>query len=62
MAYNRTFNITQPFLGAPLQFNPALGSKELEELIDSYGTYILQSINLLIRLPVHRICAIVQCD
>ena len=31
-----SFTITQPFLGAPLQFNPALGSKELEELIDAY--------------------------
>ncbi|KAF7935596.1 hypothetical protein BELL_0112g00040 [Botrytis elliptica] len=31
-----TFTITQPFLGAPLQFQPALGSKELEELIDAY--------------------------
>ncbi|QSZ37284.1 hypothetical protein DSL72_009378 [Monilinia vaccinii-corymbosi] len=29
-----SFTITQPFLGAPLQFQPALGSKELEELID----------------------------
>src|SRR6187402_2791891 len=36
---NRTytsFTITQPFLGAPLQFQPALGSKELEELVDVY--------------------------
>ena len=32
----RTFTITQSFLGAPLQFQPALGSKELEELIDAY--------------------------
>jgi hypothetical protein len=31
-----SFTITQPFLGAPLQFQPALGSKELEELIDIY--------------------------
>lgn len=31
-----SFTITQPFLGAPLQFQPALGSKELEELIDAY--------------------------
>ncbi|KAF7959669.1 hypothetical protein EAE96_001284 [Botrytis aclada] len=31
-----TFTITQPFLGAPLQFQPALGSKELEQLIDAY--------------------------
>jgi hypothetical protein len=31
-----SFTITQPFLGAPLQFQPALGSKELEELIDLY--------------------------
>ncbi|KAF5877644.1 putative transcription factor cys6 protein [Botrytis fragariae] len=31
-----TFTITQPFLGAPLQFQPALGSRELEELIDAY--------------------------
>ncbi|KAI9641639.1 hypothetical protein NHQ30_009493 [Ciborinia camelliae] len=32
----KSFTITQPFLGAPLQFQPALGSKELEELIDAY--------------------------
>lgn len=31
-----SFTITQPFLGAPLQFQPALGSQELEELIDIY--------------------------
>lgn len=31
-----SFTITQPFLGAPLQFQPALGSQELEELIDTY--------------------------
>ncbi|KAL2062301.1 hypothetical protein VTL71DRAFT_6567 [Oculimacula yallundae] len=31
-----TFTITQPWLGAPLQFNPALGSKELEDLVDIY--------------------------
>ncbi|KAF7865387.1 hypothetical protein EAF04_006363 [Stromatinia cepivora] len=31
-----SFTITQSFLGAPLQFQPALGSKELEELIDAY--------------------------
>ncbi|KAB8296308.1 hypothetical protein EYC80_009077 [Monilinia laxa] len=31
-----SFTITQPFLGAPLQFQPALGSKELEELVDLY--------------------------
>ena len=31
-----SFTITQPFLGAPLQFQPALGSQELEELIDAY--------------------------
>lgn len=30
------FTITQPFLGAPLQFQPALGSKKLEELIDAW--------------------------
>ncbi|KAK0105855.1 hypothetical protein ONS95_004369 [Cadophora gregata] len=36
-ATNRTtFTITQPFLGAPLQFQPALGSKELEALVDAY--------------------------
>ncbi|KAF7909831.1 uncharacterized protein EAF01_003549 [Botrytis porri] len=34
--FNTSFTITQPFLGAPLQFQPALGSKELEELIDAY--------------------------
>ncbi|KUJ09289.1 uncharacterized protein LY89DRAFT_598037, partial [Mollisia scopiformis] len=33
-----SFTITQPFLGAPLQFQPALGSKELEDLIDLYVT------------------------
>jgi len=34
---NRTsFTITQPFLGAPLQFQPALGSKELEDLVNAY--------------------------
>ncbi|KAH8593980.1 hypothetical protein B0O99DRAFT_652909 [Bisporella sp. PMI_857] len=31
-----SFTITQPFLGAPLQFQPALGSKELEILIDTF--------------------------
>jgi hypothetical protein len=31
-----SFTITQPFLGAPLQFQPALGSQQLEELIDAY--------------------------
>ncbi|KAA8568133.1 hypothetical protein EYC84_008533 [Monilinia fructicola] len=31
-----SFTITQPFLGAPLQFQPALGSEELEQLIDLY--------------------------
>lgn len=31
-----SFSITQPFLGAPLQFQPALGSKELDDLIDAY--------------------------
>ncbi|CAD6444208.1 7a00798a-c158-45ed-b225-1a74973ae1eb [Sclerotinia trifoliorum] len=31
-----SFTITQPFLGAPLQFQPALGSRELEDLIDAY--------------------------
>ncbi|RDL41601.1 uncharacterized protein BP5553_01580 [Venustampulla echinocandica] len=35
MAY-ASFTITQPFLGAPLQFSPALGSQELEQLIDAY--------------------------
>jgi hypothetical protein len=33
---NTFFTITQPFLGAPLQFQPALGTKELEELVDTY--------------------------
>jgi hypothetical protein len=33
-----SFTITQPFLGAPLQFQPALGTKELEELIDAFVT------------------------
>ncbi|KAJ5034883.1 uncharacterized protein L3040_008151 [Drepanopeziza brunnea f. sp. 'multigermtubi'] len=31
-----SFTITQPFLGAPLQFQPALGSKELEALVNAY--------------------------
>ncbi|KAI9047085.1 hypothetical protein LZ554_009158 [Drepanopeziza brunnea f. sp. 'monogermtubi'] len=31
-----SFTITQPFLGAPLQFQPALGSKELEAMVDAY--------------------------
>jgi hypothetical protein len=31
-----SFTITQPFLSAPLQFQPPLGSQELEELIDAY--------------------------
>jgi hypothetical protein len=31
-----SFTITQPFLGAPLQFSPALGSQELEQLVDAY--------------------------
>jgi hypothetical protein len=31
-----SFTITQPFLGAPLQFHPALGSQELDALIDAY--------------------------
>ncbi|RDW62150.1 hypothetical protein BP6252_11583 [Coleophoma cylindrospora] len=34
--FNASFTITQPFLGAPLQFSPALGSKELEFLVDAY--------------------------
>lgn len=33
-----SFTITQPFLGAPLQFQPALGSQELEQLIDAFVT------------------------
>ena len=33
-----SFTITQPFLGAPLQFQPALGSKQLEVLIDAFVT------------------------
>ena len=32
----QTFTITQAFLGAPLQFTPALGSYELEQLVDAY--------------------------
>ncbi|EHL00719.1 hypothetical protein M7I_3350 [Glarea lozoyensis 74030] len=32
----QSFTITQAFLGAPLQFTPALGSKELEQLVDVY--------------------------
>ncbi|TVY93383.1 hypothetical protein LAWI1_G000596 [Lachnellula willkommii] len=31
-----SFTITQPFLGAPLNFLPALGSQELEQLVDAY--------------------------
>jgi hypothetical protein len=31
-----SFTITQPFLGAPLQFQPPLASPELDELIDAY--------------------------
>ncbi|RDW66879.1 hypothetical protein BP5796_09628 [Coleophoma crateriformis] len=34
--FSASFTITQPFLGAPLQFSPALGSKELEVLVDAY--------------------------
>lgn len=36
MSSFNTFTITQPFLGAPLQFFPALGSLELDTLIDAY--------------------------
>jgi hypothetical protein len=37
MSSNLTsFTITQAFLGAPLQFTPALGSQELDQLIDAY--------------------------
>lgn len=32
----RTFTITQARIGEPLRFQPALGSKELEELVDAY--------------------------
>ncbi|CAG8981709.1 hypothetical protein HYALB_00012861 [Hymenoscyphus albidus] len=32
----QTFVITQAFLGAPLTFTPALGSVELEQMIDAY--------------------------
>lgn len=35
-AFNTTFTITQPFLGAALEFYPALGSTELESLIAAY--------------------------
>lgn len=31
-----SFTITQAFLGAPLHFQPALGSQELEDLIEVY--------------------------
>ncbi|KAG9240880.1 hypothetical protein BJ878DRAFT_262297 [Calycina marina] len=31
-----SFTITQPFLGAPLQFQPALGSAELDLLVDAF--------------------------
>jgi hypothetical protein len=31
-----SFTITQPFLGAPLQFQPVLGSQELDELVNAY--------------------------
>ncbi|RFU26388.1 hypothetical protein B7463_g9944, partial [Scytalidium lignicola] len=30
------FSISQPFLGAPLRFEPPLGSKELDDLIEAY--------------------------
>jgi hypothetical protein len=33
-----SFTITQPFLGAPLQFSPPRGSEEFELLIDCYVT------------------------
>jgi hypothetical protein len=37
MASNfRTFTITQARMGEPLQFQPALNSKELDELVDAY--------------------------
>ncbi|KAG9230828.1 hypothetical protein BJ875DRAFT_507051 [Amylocarpus encephaloides] len=32
----QSFTITQAFLGAPLQFVPALGSRQLEQLVDAY--------------------------
>ncbi|KAH8816838.1 hypothetical protein F5884DRAFT_667044 [Xylogone sp. PMI_703] len=32
----KCFSITQAFLGSPLRFEPALGSQELEDLIDAY--------------------------
>lgn len=37
-AYTSFFTITQPFLGAPLQFMPALGTPELDSLIDTFVT------------------------
>ncbi|KAI1433681.1 hypothetical protein GGR50DRAFT_473042 [Xylaria sp. CBS 124048] len=30
------FSVSQPFVGAPLQFFPAMGSKELDKMIDAY--------------------------
>ena len=33
-----SFTISQAFLGAPLQFYPALGTQELEDLIDAFVT------------------------
>jgi len=43
MSEFNTFTITQPFLGAPLQFYPQHGSLELDFLIDAYvpGTAVL---------------------
>jgi hypothetical protein len=31
-----SFTISQPFLGAPLQFTPALGTPELDALVDAF--------------------------
>jgi len=36
MSNFRTFTITQARIGSALQFQPVLGSKELEELVDAY--------------------------
>ncbi len=36
MRASSVFSITQVSLGSPLQFEPALGSKELDDLVDAY--------------------------
>lgn len=36
MSLPQGFSVYQPFIGAPLQFLPALGTKELDNLLDAY--------------------------